>query len=137
MIADHVGAEYPDGFGSKRLAFQQTVSLATVSNTAATLGVTAGTKYIIRRITVANASGNASSGNIAICTSNDGNASNLVAANTALSNVTSNSKWQDLTLVAGASTDVYSAGGLFVIVNSGGNVAQTVDIAVYGDVVAL
>jgi len=137
MIADHVGAQYPDGFGSKRIAGAQGVSLAAVTNTAATLAVTEGTKYIIRRITVANANTSVTSANIAICTSNDGNASNLVAANTALSNISSNSTWQDLTLAAGAATNVYSAGAMFVIVNSGGNVAATVDIAVYGDVVAL
>lgn len=137
MIADHVGAEYPDGFGNKRIGFGQTVSLATVSNTASVIGITAGTQYIVRRITVTNASGNVAAANIAICTSNDGNASNLVAANTALSNITGSTKFQDMTLAANAATNVYSSGGLFVIVNSGGNVAQTVDIDVYGDVVAL
>lgn len=136
MIADHVGAQYPDNFGRKRIAAAQGVSLATVTNTAATLAVTEGTKYIIRQITVANANTSVTSANIAICTSNDGNASNLVSANTALSNISSNSTFQDLTLASGAATSVYSAGGLFVIVNSGTS-AATVDIAVYGDVVAL
>ena len=137
MIADHVGAQYPDAFGRKRLTVAQGVSLASVTNNAAQMSITEGTKYIIRQVTVANANASVTSANIAICTSNDGNASNLVTANVALSNISSNATFQDLTLASGTATTVYTAGSLFVIVNSGGNVAATVDIAVYGDVVAL
>ena len=74
-------------------------------------------------------------GNIAILTSNDGNASNAVSNNVVLSNVSSTTTFQDLGLASGALTAVYSAGSLFVKVNTA--VSGTVDIDVFGDVVSL
>ncbi len=92
--------------------------------------------YIVRRITVANANKSIAAANVTVTTSNDGNVSNAVASLTTLSNVTSTSTYQDLTLAAGAATAVYSSGSLYVNVPaavSGG----TCDIVVYGDVVTL
>ena len=135
MNANHVGSNYPNSFGSYAIAKQQTVDVSATGNAVATLATT-GTSFIVRRITVANASKSLSTANVSIITSNDGNASNAVASTTQLSNVTSTSTWQELTLAAGAATTVYSAGALFVKVStaiSGG----TCDVTVYGDIVTL
>ena len=135
MQANHVSSDFPDQFGNYAIASGQAVSVGATSNTAATLGTT-GTSYIVRRITVANANKNIATANVSILTSNDGNASNAVASATLLSNVSSTSTYQDLTLASGTTTTVYSAGALFVKVNtavSGG----TCDVTVYGDIVTL
>lgn len=136
MNANHVGSNYPNSFGSYAIAKAQTVDVSATGNAVATLAITGGTSFIVRRITVANASKSLATANVSIITSSDGNASNAIASTTQLSNVTSTSTWQDLTLAAGAATTVYSAGALFVKVStaiSGG----TCDISVYGDVVTL
>lgn len=135
MQANHVSSDYPDQFGNYAIASGQVVSVGAVSNVAATLGTT-GTSFIVRRITVANANKSLATANVSIITTSDGNASNAVASTTQLSNVTSTSTFQDLTLAAGAATTVYSAGALFVKVTtavSGG----TCDVTVYGDIVDL
>ena len=135
MNANHVGSNYPDSFGSYAVAAAQAVDVSATGNAVATLATT-GTSFIVRRITVANASKSISTGNVSILTTNDGNTSNAVASATLLSNVSSTSTYQDLTLASGAATTVYSAGALFVKVNtavSGG----TCDITVYGDIVTL
>lgn len=135
MQANHVSSDYPDQFGNYAIASGQVVSVGAVSNVAATLGTT-GTSFIVRRITVANANKSLATANVSIITSSDGNTSNAVASTTQLSNVTSTSTFQDLTLAAGAATTVYSAGALFVKVTtavSGG----TCDVTVYGDIVNL
>lgn len=135
MQANHVSSEYPDQFGNYAIASGQAVNVGATSNTAATMGTT-GTSFIVRRITVANANQSIATANVSILTTNDGNASNAVASATLLSNVSSTSTYQDLTLAAGTTTKVYSAGALFVKVNtavSGG----TCDVTVYGDIVNL
>lgn len=135
MQANHVGADYPDQFGNYAIASGQAVSVGATSNAAATLGTT-GTSFIVRRITVANANKSIATANVSIITTSDGNTSNAVASATLLSNITSTSTFQDLTLAAGAATTVYSAGALYVKVNtavSGG----TCDVTVYGDIVNL
>lgn len=135
MNANHVGSNYPNKFGSFAVAGAQAVDVSATGNAVATLATT-GTSFIVRRITVANASKSIATGNVSILTTNDGNTSNAVASATLLSNVSSTSTYQDLTLASGAATTVYSAGALFVKVNtavSGG----TCDITVYGDIVTL
>lgn len=135
MQANHVGADYPNKFSSYAIASGQAVSVGSTSNSAATLGTT-GTSFIVRRITVANANKSIATANVSILTSSDGNTSNAVASATLLSNVSSTSTYQDLTLAAGAATTVYSAGALYVRVItavSGG----TCDVTVYGDIVTL
>jgi hypothetical protein len=135
MQANHVSSDYPDQFGNYAIASGQAVSVGAVSNIAAVMGTT-GTSFIVRRITVANANKSLATANVSIITTSDGNTSNAVASTTQLSNVTSTSTFQDLTLAAGAATTVYSAGALFVKVTtavSGG----TCDVTVYGDIVNL
>lgn len=135
MQANSVATQYPNSFGSYAVAFAPNVNVGATGNAAAILSVT-GTGFIARRITVANANKSLATANVSIITSSDGNASNAVASTTQLSNVTSTTTFQDLTLAAGAATTVYPAPALFVKVTtavSGG----TCDITVYGDIVDL
>ena len=135
MNSNHVGANYPSKFGNYAIAQQQTVSVGATGNAVATLSTT-GTAYIIRRITIANASKSIATANVSILTTNDGNTSNAVATATLLSNISSTSTYQDLTLASGTLTTVYTAGALFVKVNTAVSGA-TCDVTVYGDVVKL
>jgi hypothetical protein len=136
MNANHVGSLFPNSFGNFGLGRSVTVSVGSVANAVAQISIVGASSYIVRRITVANASKSIATANVTVTTSNDGNVSNAVASLTTLSNVTSTSTYQDLTLAAGAATTVYSAGSLYVnvpVAVSGG----TCDIVVYGDVVTL
>jgi hypothetical protein len=136
MNANHVGSLYPDSFGNFGVAQAVTVDVGSTGNAVAQISVAGGTSYIVRRITVANANKSIATANVVILTSNDGNASNAVSNVTVLSSVTSTSTWQDIPLATAAATTVYSAGSLYVKVNtavSGG----TCDITVYGDIVTL
>ena len=136
MNANHVGSLVPNGFGNFALGRAVTVNVGTVANAAVQIPIVGASSYIVRRITVANASKSIATANVTVTTSNDGNVSNAVASLTTLSNVTSTSTYQDLTLAAGANTTVYTAGSLYVnvpVAVSGG----TCDIVVYGDVVTL
>jgi hypothetical protein len=136
MIANHVGANYPDKFGGYALGEAYGVSLTATGNAVATIAILGGTKYIIRQITVMNANATINTANITIITSNDGNATNAVSNNVVLANVTSTSTYQDLGLVAGTVTGTYTAGALFVKVNTAVT-NGTCDITVFGDVVSL
>ena len=69
---------------------------------------TIGTNYIVRRVTVANASGSVALANVTILTSNDGNTSNAVTNAAALSTITGTTKYQDLALSTAAASTVYS-----------------------------
>jgi len=136
MNANHVGSLYPDSFGNFGVGHAATVNVGTVANAVSQISIVGASSYIVRRITVANANKSIAAANVTVTTSNDGNTSNAVASLTTLSNVTSTSKFQDLTLAAGAATTVYSSGSLYVNIPaavSGG----TCDIVVYGDVVTL
>ena len=136
MNANHVGALYPDSFGNFGIGHAVRVSVAATGNAVAQIPIVGGTSYIVRRIVVANANQSIATGNVTILTSNDGNASNAISNATTLASVTSTSTYQDVTLATGTATTVYSAGSLYVKVNtavSGG----TCDISVFGDVVTL
>jgi hypothetical protein len=136
MNANHVGALYPNSFGNFGLGKAVGVSVAATGNAVAQIPVVGGSSYIVRRIVVANANQSIATGNVTILTSNDGNASNAISNATTLASVTSTSTYQDVTLATGTATTVYSAGSLYVKVNtavSGG----TCDITVFGDVVTL
>ena len=135
MDANSVGRNYPNSFGEYAIAYAPNVNVGATSNSAATLSVT-GTKYIVRRITVTDANQNIATANVSILTSSDGNTSNAVAAAQLLGNVTSSTRYQDLSLAAATQTTAYTAGALFVQVvaaSSGGRC----DVTVYGDVVDL
>ena len=132
----HVGADTPDQF-RYRLAKGVNVSVGATGNAVAQLTLEAGTSYIVRQITVTNANKSLSTANVAILTTNDGNTSNAVSNNVVLSSVTAAStKYQDLGLATAAATTVYTAGSLYVKVNTGVS-GGTCDISVYGEVVTL
>ena len=136
MIANHVGANYPDKFSRYALGEAVGVSVNATGNAIATIAILGGTQYIIRQITVANANATINTANVIIITSSDGNVANAVTGNVVLSNVTSNITFQDMTLASGAATTVYSAPALFVKVTTAVT-NGTCDITVFGDVVAL
>jgi hypothetical protein len=135
MIANHVGAKYPDRF---RIALGKVEagSVGSTGNAVVTIPVTEGTSYIVRQITVSNANGSIATANVVILTSNDGNASNAVSNVTVTSSVTSNLTYQDIPLATAAATTVYTAPALFVKVNTAVT-NGTCNITVFGDVVAL
>jgi hypothetical protein len=135
MNANNVGARYPDSFGNFALSNAQPVYLGATGNAVTTLS-TVGSTYIVRRVTVANASGSVALANVTILTSNDGNTSNAVTNAAALTTVTSSTKFQDLALSTAAGTTVYS-GALYVYVGTAAAANNSVEITVYGDVVTL
>jgi hypothetical protein len=135
MIANRVGAKYPDRF---RIALGKVEagSVGSTGNAVVTIPVTEGTSYIVRQITVTSATGSINTANVVILTSNDGNASNAVSNVTVTSSVTSNLTYQDIPLATAAATTVYTAPALFVKVNTAVT-NGTCNITVFGDVVAL
>jgi hypothetical protein len=135
MIANHVGAKYPDRF-LVALGKVEAGSVGSTGNAVVTIPVTEGTSYIVRRITVSNANGSINTANVVILTSNDGNASNAVSNVTVTSSVTSNLTYQDIPVSSNAATTVYTAPALFVKVNTAVT-NGTCNITVFGDVVAL
>ena len=136
MIANHVGANYPDKFSRYAIGEATGVSVTATGNAVATIAILGGTQYIIRQITVTNANATIATANITIITSSDGNATNAVSNNVVLANVTSTSTYQDLGLVAGTVTGTYTAAALFVKVNTAVT-NGTCDITVFGDVISL
>ena len=131
--------------GNYAIASATGVNLGTTGNAVVALpiltgGLTVGANVassgsvIVRRVTIQNPSGNVSTGNVSILTSNDGNTSNAIVAAAALSSLTGTGTFQDMTiaggnvLVSGATTQA-----LYVKVNTA--VTGTVDIRVYGDTV--
>ena len=135
MNANNVGARYPDSFGSFAVANAVPVFLGATGNAVATLA-NVGTSYIVRRVTVANASGSVALANVTILTSNDGNTSNAVTNAAALTTVTGSTKFQDLALSTAAASTVYST-PMYVYVGTAAAANNSVEITVYGDVVSL
>ena len=137
MNANHVGSFYPDQFGNFAVASTgNPIFLGATGNAVATLAMNNNTGYIVRRVTVAGASGSVALANVTILTSNDGNTSNAVTNAAALTTVTGSTKFQDLALSTAAASTVYS-GSLYVYVGTAAAANNSVDITVYGDVVTL
>lgn len=139
MNANHVGALYPDNFGGFAVCKTTNgdpIYLGATGNAVATLTQNNNSSYIIRRITVANASGSVALANVTILTSSDGNTSNNVSNAAALTAVTGSTKWADLPLATAAASTVYS-GPLYVYVGTAAAANNSVDITVYGDIVTL
>jgi hypothetical protein len=136
MNSNHVGSLYPDSFGNVLIGTTSApVGMGSTGNAIATIP-TIGTRYIVRRITVANANGSVAAANVTIINSNDGVVANAVSNAVVLANITGTSTYQDLGLTANTATTIYS-GSLFVCVNTAAAANNTVDISVYGDVVTL
>jgi hypothetical protein len=137
MNANHVGSFYPDQFGNFAVAtVPAPIYLGATGNAVATLVQNNNTSFIVRRVTVANASGSVALANVTILTSSDGNTSNAVTNAAALTTVTGATKFQDLALSTAAASTVYS-GSLYVYVGTAAAANNSVDITVYGDVVSL
>ena len=147
---DSVSQFYLDSFGYGRLGVVQATQLNTAGSAVIAIpllngGLTKGGavsssgSVIIRRITVNNPSGSIASANVSITTSNDGNISNAVVANVVLSTVSATGTYQDLTVASPYTSTVVSGlntNALYVNVNTVSGNANTVNIAVYGDVVS-
>lgn len=146
--ADAVGQLTLDSFGSGRIAIAVATQINTSGNAVIALpllggGLTKGAatansgSVIVRRISVVNPTGSVASANISITTSNDGNISNVVVANTVLSSVTGVNTFQDLPITGGnVVVSGYTTQALYVNVNTVAGNANTVDVRVYGDVVS-
>jgi hypothetical protein len=147
--SDAVAQLYPSNFGNFAVANAVTVSVGATGNAVVALpilggGLTVGSTaassggVIIRKITVQNPNSNLATANIAILTSNDGNASNAVVSNVVLANLTAAGTYQDLTIASPYSTTTVLTGNvsqaLYVKVNTA-VASGTLDIRVYGDVV--
>lgn len=149
--SNRVGALYLDSFGYGLLGKLKAQSLATTGTAQIKIpllsgGLTNGGAVgnsggvIVRQVTVQNPSGSVASADIGITISSAGNmgASNVVVANVTLSSVSATGKYQDLT-VAYPSNTVISGNqtqALYVNINTASGNANTVDIAVYGEVVS-
>jgi hypothetical protein len=147
---DSVAQLYFDSFSNARVAYATTVSMATAGNAVANLAINSGGltnggavsnsgAVIIRKITATTLNGAVSSAYVTITTSNDGNASNAVVANVALSSLTAQGKFQDLTIASPYTTTVLSgstSSALFVNVTTPSGNTNTVNFSVYGDVVS-
>jgi hypothetical protein len=152
--SDSVGQFYLDSFGYGRVGIIRATALNTSGNGATTgiaipllsggltnANATVGSgSVILKTIRVQNPTGSLASANVSITTSNDGNISNVVVANVVLSTITGAGKYQELTIAGnyGANTAVsgFTTQALFVNVNTVSGNANTVDIAVFGDVVS-
>jgi hypothetical protein len=114
MIANHVGALYPDRFNGIALGKVSGASVGATGNAVATIAITSGTAYIVRQITVANANATIATANVAILTTSDGNSSNAVSNNVVLANVSSTTTYQDLGLKAATANNcLYSSSLIF------------------------
>jgi len=148
--ADSVSQFYLDSFGNGRIGFATNVSLSATGNAVATIpflsgGLTKGSNVatsgsvIVRRVTINNPSATVSNANVSITTSNDGNTSNAVVLNALLSNLTVAGTFTDLTINAPYLANTVVSGlntnALFLNVNTASGNNNTVNIAVFGDVV--
>jgi hypothetical protein len=140
---DSVGQNTQDYFSNFLLGKVRATALNTSGNAVITIpllgggltngpSVAASGAVIVRRVTVQNPSGSVASANVSLGFTNNG--ANLVTANTVLSSVSASGTFVDLSTTATAvSGNVTSC--LYVNVNTASGNANTVDIAVWGDVV--
>ena len=140
---DSVGQNTQDYFSNFLLGKVRATALNTSGNAVITIpllngGLTNGPNVatsgavIVRRVTIQNPSGSVASANVSLGFTNNG--ANLVTANTVLSSVSAAGTFVDLSTTATAvSGNVSSC--LYVNVNTASGNANTVDIAVWGDVV--
>jgi hypothetical protein len=151
--ADAVAQLTLDSFGYGRVALIRATPLNTTGNAVIAIpflggGLTAGAtanssgSVIVRRITIQNPSGSVSSANIAISVQSNGNiaSANAVVANVVLSTITSAGMYQDLTVAGAYGANTAVSGNttqtLYVNVNTASGNNNTVDIAVFGEVVS-
>lgn len=145
---NRVGSASPANFGNYLIA-TGIVNTGAASNTAGVLPILSGGltnggavansgAVIIRRVTFCNPSGNIATANVSVLTSSDGNASNAVVSNFALTTLTATNRWQDGNIASTyLSTEVTGnqTSALWAVVNATGAVAGNVQVNVYGDVI--
>lgn len=146
--ANRVGSASPASFGNYLIA-TGVASTAAASNVAGVLPILSGGltnggavansgAVIIRRVTFCNPSGNIATANVSVLTSSDGNASNAVVSNFALTTLTATNRWQDGNIASTyLSTEVTGnqTSALWVVVGANGAVTGNVQVNVYGDVI--
>lgn len=139
--ADNLSSYTPISFDYYKLA-TVTCTLATTGNAIANLailsgGVTgSGGCYAVRRVTAVNLGmGNIALGQVCILSSNDGVNTNAITVNSALTSLTANNTYQDLTLASGISTTLQTSSVLYVDVQTANATATSVIFDVWGHVV--
>lgn len=148
--ANAVAMSHPQSFSNVVIARAISVSLNTTGNTAIKLpflsgGLTNGGAtsnsgaVIVRKVSIVSLTGQVDTANVAISIGTDGNAGNLITANTVLSTITAAGMYQDLTLTGayGANTVVSGATtqALYVTINTASGNTNAVNIYVRGDVI--
>ena len=119
-----------------------TANIAATGNAVANLAImsggvtTVGGAYIVNKVTIVNiGNGNCQGGQVAILSSNDGNISNAVTANSVLSNITGNLTFQNLAAASTANNAIQTASVLYVDVITANSNGQQVIFNVYGNLV--
>ena len=148
---DAVAQLYVDSFSNARIAFASSVSMAAQGNAVANLAIVSGGLtnggavsnsggVIIRKITATTLNGAVNSAYVTITTSNDGNTSNAVVSNVALSTLSAAGRYQDIAISGAYGANTYVSGSttsaLFVTVNTASGNSNVVNISVFGDVVS-
>jgi len=145
-----VGELYLDSFGNVKVASAIAVNLA-AGNAVVALPIAGGGLtnggavsnsggVIIRKITVTSPVGSVSSANVAISLGSDGNAGNLITANTALTVLSAAGRYLDIPITGAYGANTFVSGAntstLFVTVNTASGNTNTVNFSVYGDIVS-
>ena len=119
-----------------------TANIAATGNAVANLAImgggvtTVGGAYIVNKVTIVNiGNGNCQGGQVAILTSNDGNISNAVTANSVLSNITANLTYQNLATASTANATVLTASVLYLDVITANSNGQQLTFNVFGNLV--
>ena len=146
--ANSVGQNNGDSFSNYRIGVIRATSLNTAGNAVITIPILSGGltnsgniassgEVIVRRITVQNPTGSVALANVSVGLTGDG--ANLITAVTSLSSVSAVGKFQDIAVTSTYQTTAIT-GNLtqcfFVNVGNASTTVNTVDICVWGDVVA-
>ena len=146
--ANSVGQNNGDSFSNYRIGVIRATSLNTAGNAVITIPILSGGltnsgniassgEVIVRRITVQNPTGSVALANVSVGLTGDG--ANLITAVTSLSSVSAVGKFQDISVTSTYQTTAIT-GNLtqcfFVNVGNASTTVNTVDICVWGDVVA-
>lgn len=146
--ADSVGQNTGDSFSNYRLGVIRATSLNTAGNAVITIPILSGGltnsgnaatsgEVIVRRITVQNPTGSVALANVSVGLTGDG--ANLITAVTSLSSVNAVGKFQDIAVTSTYQTTAITGNVtqcFYVNVGNASTTSSTVDICVWGDVVA-
>lgn len=149
--ANAVAMSRPDNFSNVVIASANSVNLNSTGSAVIKLPILSGGltnggavsnsgAVIVRKVNVVSLSGKVDSAIIAVSIGSDGNAGNLITANTTLSTITAAGMYQDIavtgayganTVVSGSTTQAF-----YVAINTASGNTNTVNIIVRGDVIA-